>query len=136
MDIWSKSKRSAVMSHIRSKNTKPEHVLRSALHKLGYRFRIHRKDLPGNPDIVIPKYNILIFVNGCFWHYHEACREGRIPSTNSEYWKKKLLRNVEKDKINQASCRVIGWKVLVVWECEIEKHLENTIKKINNLKDL
>lgn len=118
------------MSKIRSKNTKPEIVLRSALHRLGYRFRIHKKDLPGKPDIVLPKHNTIIFVNGCFWHYHEDCREGRIPDTNSKSWKEKLSKNVERDEKHQKSCNELGWKVLVVWECEIEKKMNTTIEKV------
>ena len=97
MDNWSKEKRSKVMSNIRSKDTKPEVALRSALYKHGYRYRIHYKGLPGKPDIVLPKYKTVIFVNGCFWHYHEDCIEGRIPKTNSKFWEEKLNRNIAKD---------------------------------------
>ncbi|MDY0240119.1 MAG: DNA mismatch endonuclease Vsr [Bacteroidales bacterium] len=118
------------MSKIRSKNTKPEIILRSALHRLGYRFRVHKKDLPGKPDIVLPKYGTVIFVHGCFWHYHEDCREGRIPDTNSKFWKEKLFKNVEKDKSHQKNCRELGWKVIVVWECEVEKRINATLEKI------
>lgn len=131
-DIWDKNKRSDVMSKIRSKNTKPEIILRSALHRLGYRFRIHIKDLPGRPDIVLPKFNTIIFVQGCFWHYHEHCKEGRIPKTNSKYWKEKLYKNVERDKKHQQQCKDLGWKVIVVWECEIENQLSNSITEIAN----
>jgi DNA mismatch endonuclease (patch repair protein) len=130
MDIWSKEKRSQVMARIRSENTKPERILRSALHRQGYRFKIHKKDLPGKPDIVLPKYRTMIFVHGCFWHYHEDCREGRIPNTNSKFWREKLSKNVEKDKRNIKDCEELGWKVLVVWECEIEKKLDDTIRKV------
>lgn len=130
MDIWSKEKRSQVMAKIRSENTKPERILRSTLHRQGYRFRIHKKDLPGKPDIALPKHRTLIFVHGCFWHYHEHCREGRIPSTNSKFWQEKLCKNVEKDKRNVKACEELGWKVLVVWECEVEKKLEDTIRKV------
>ncbi|WP_419699040.1 very short patch repair endonuclease [Mucilaginibacter sp. NFX135] len=118
-DIWSKEKRSAVMSKIRSKNTKPEIQLRSYLHSQGLRFRINRKDLPGKPDIVLPKYKTVIFVHGCFWHYHH-CREGKIPKTNTIFWEDKLLKNVKRDAINQERLTADGWKVLVVWECELE----------------
>lgn len=121
------------MSKIRSKNTKPEKALRSTLHKLGYRFRIHKKELPGKPDIVLSKFKTVIFVHGCFWHYHEACSEGRFPSSNSEFWREKLLRNVEKDKKHQQACAELGWKVLVVWECEIEKRLPEVIRKIRSV---
>lgn len=130
MDIWSKEKRSLVMSKIRSKDTKPEIILRSELHKLGYRFRIHKKDLPGKPDIVLPKYKTVIFVHGCFWHYHKNCQEGRIPNTNSKFWKEKLFKNIERDKNHQSSCKNLGWKVLIIWECEIEKKLDGVIQKI------
>lgn len=130
MDIWSKQKRSEVMSKIRGKNTKPEMILRSNLFRQGFRFRLHRKDLPGKPDIVLPKYKAVIFVNGCFWHYHKSCKEGRIPSTNSKFWLDKLNRNINKDKVNVKALEKENWKVFVIWECEIEKHLENTIKKL------
>lgn len=130
MDIWTKEKRSDVMSKIGSKNTKPELILRSALFKKGFRYRVHRKDLPGKPDIVLPKYKTIIFVHGCFWHYHKDCREGRIPSTNSNFWKTKLLKNVEKDEKNVKSLQEMGWKVMVVWECELEKHLEEILEKL------
>lgn len=130
MDIWSKQKRSEVMSKIRGKNTKPELILRSQLFRQGFRFRIHQKDLPGKPDIVLPKYRTVIFVHGCFWHYHKDCREGRIPSTNSKFWNEKLQRNIAKDKANIKALRKDKWKVFVIWECEIEKQLEQTMKKL------
>lgn len=130
MDIWSKQKRSEVMSKIRGKNTKPEMILRSQLFKQGFRFRIHQKDLPGKPDIVLPKYRTAIFVHGCFWHYHKDCREGRIPSTNSKFWNDKLKRNIARDKANIKALRKDKWKVFVIWECEIEKQLEQTMKKL------
>lgn len=130
MDIWTKEKRSAVMSKIRSKNTKPEKMLRSALHKQGFRFRIHRKDLPGKPDIVFAKQKLAIFVHGCFWHYHKDCREGRIPSSNSKFWKEKLEKNIVKGEIAVLELTALGWKVLTVWECEIEKHLKDVADKI------
>jgi len=124
-DIWSKEKRSVVMSKIRSKNTKPEIILRKYLHKRGFRFRIHKKDLPGKPDIVMPKYRIAIFVHGCFWHYHADCREGRLPNTNSSFWTDKLLKNISRDQEHQQKLQELGWKVLVIWECELETALKN-----------
>jgi len=130
MDIWTKEKRSEVMSKIKGKNTKPELILRCNLFKQGFRFRIHRKDLPGKPDIVLPKYKTVIFVHGCFWHYHKSCREGRIPSTNSKFWQDKLEHNISKDKENMKALKKENWKVFVVWECEIEKQFERTIKKL------
>lgn len=130
MDIWSKKKRSQVMSKIRSKNTRPEKVLRSALFRLGYRYRIHAKQLPGKPDLVLPKYHTVIFVHGCFWHQHKDCREGRVPSTNSEFWKDKLNRNSERDAANIKHLKKLKWQVLTIWECEIERQLEKTIKRV------
>lgn len=121
-----------MMSRIRSKNTKPEKLLRSALHQLGYRFRIHKKELPGKPDIVLPKFKTVIFVHGCFWHYHQNCPEGRIPNTNSKFWEEKLYKNVEKDKRHQKNCKELGWNVLVVWECEVENNLELVVENILN----
>jgi DNA mismatch endonuclease, patch repair protein len=130
MDIWSEKKRSEVMSKIRGENTKPEMILRSALFRKGYRFRVHKKDLPGKPDIVLPKYHSVIFVHGCFWHYHKKCDEGRIPSSNSKFWKEKLERNVKKDANNIKELKKDSWKVFVIWECEIEKQFEKTIKRL------
>lgn len=118
------------MSRIRGKNTKPELILRSQLFRQGFRFRVHQKDLPGKPDIVLLKYKTVIFVHGCFWHYHKDCREGRVPLTNSKFWKEKLHRNISKDEANIKALRKDKWKVLVVWECEIEKHLEQTMLEL------
>jgi DNA mismatch endonuclease (patch repair protein) len=118
------------MSKIRGKNTKPEMILRSQLFRKGFRFRIHQKGLPGKPDIVLPKYKTVIFVHGCFWHYHKDCREGRIPTTNSTFWRQKLSKNVEKDEKHTETLKGIGWKVIVVWECEIENQLEIVTQKI------
>jgi len=130
MDIWSKEKRSDVMSKIRSKNTKPEKLLRSLLHNKGLRFRIHRKDLPGKPDIVFPKQRVAIFVHGCFWHFHKDCNEGRIPSTNSKFWKNKLEKNVARDEKVIKELILMGWNVIIVWECEIEKTPSDIEQKI------
>lgn len=141
MDIWPKEKRSIVMSKIRSQNTKPEKQLRSLLFANGFRFRIHRKDLPGKPDVILSKFNTIIFVHGCFWHYHTDCPEGRIPSSNSEFWRNKLSKTIERDKKHIEALEKSGWKVIIIWECEIEKlrknkevqlQLFNTI--LNNLK--
>lgn len=120
MDIFSPEKRSQVMSRIRSKDTKPEKIIRSILHKLGFRFRINRKDLPGKPDIVLPKYKTVIFVHGCFWHQHEGCKIASKPKSNSEYWKAKFTKNIERDKKTQEDLRVMGYRVIVIWECEVK----------------
>jgi DNA mismatch endonuclease, patch repair protein len=106
------------MRAIRSKGMKPEMVVRRLAHSLGYRFRLHRKDLPGKPDLAFVGKRKAIFVHGCFWHQHPGCREGRPPSSNTGYWGPKLIRNVERDAQNEAALRAAGWDVLTVWECE------------------
>ena len=111
--------RSQIMARVRSKNTSPELTVRSSLHKAGLRFRIHRKDLPGSPDVVFPSRRLVVFVNGCFWHQHEKCKRARIPSSRLNYWVDKLRRNVERDAGNYAALKVAGWKVVIVWECRI-----------------
>lgn len=108
------------MSHIRSKNTKPEEILCKALFSKGFRYRKNVNKLPGCPDIVLPKYKTIIFVNGCFWHMH-GCGRFRWPDTNKEYWQNKILRNVERDRINVSLLEDAGWKVITVWECELKK---------------
>lgn len=118
-DIFSTEKRSDVMSKIKSKNTKPEKVVRSLLFSLGYRFRLHVKDLPGKPDIVLPKYKTVVLVNGCFWHGHENCKDAGIPKTNSQFWYDKISKNKERDKRVLNELEQAGWKVLVIWECQI-----------------
>lgn len=106
------------MSRIRKKDTKPELLIRSLIHRMGYRFRLHRSDLPGTPDVVFPRLNKIVLVHGCFWHVH-TCRPGRVqPVINAEYWKRKREGNVRRDRKNLRRLRSIGWKVLVVWECE------------------
>ena len=117
------------MSRIRSKNTKPELLLRSGLHKKGYRFRLHNVNLPGKPDLVFPKYRAVIFVHGCFWHYHFYCRDGHIPKSNEKYWKEKLINNVQRDKQHVLDLEAQGWKVLIVWECEINNDIESVISQ-------
>lgn len=118
------------MKRIRGSNTKPEKLLRSALFKLGFRFRINKRDLPGKPDIVLSKYKTAIFVHGCFWHFHQECREGRIPSSNSKFWKQKLLRNIQRDELNQVQLTDWGWKVIIVWECELEDNMEKVVRGV------
>jgi DNA mismatch endonuclease (patch repair protein) len=118
-DVHTPEQRSRNMAAIRGKNTTPEIAVRSLLHLLGYRFRLHRKDLPGKPDIVLPRHNAVIFVHGCFWHCH-ACRYGRVkPATRADFWAAKRQSNVDRDRRNRAALRKLGWRVLVLWECEI-----------------
>jgi DNA mismatch endonuclease (patch repair protein) len=108
------------MRRIRSKDTKPEWIVRRLIHSMGYRYRLHAKDLPGKPDLVFRTRKAVIFVHGCFWHLHNACREGRVPSSNSNYWSEKLKRNVLRDRTHRATLRKMGWRVMEVWECEVE----------------
>ena len=109
------------MSKISSKNTKPEITIRKLLFSMGYRYRLHAKGLPGKPDIILKKYNLVIFVHGCFWHLHHKCRDGTIPKTRPEYWENKLMNNRKRDKRNIRKLKNIGWRILRLWECEIEK---------------
>lgn len=120
-DYFSAEKRSKIMSSIRSVDTIPERKVRSFLHSKGLRFRLHVKKLPGNPDIVLPKYRAIVFVNGCFWHQHKKsiCPLSKIPESNQAYWIPKLNRTVQRDQENIEKLIKLGWKVLVVWECEI-----------------
>ena len=124
-DRLSKARRSWNMSRIRSRDTKPEIQTRSILHRLGYRFTVNgplNRNLPGRPDIVLPRYRSVVFVHGCFWHLHKNCPAGRIPGTRFEWWEKKLNRNTERDRINNAKLRKAGWRVIIVWECQIKKN--------------
>jgi DNA mismatch endonuclease (patch repair protein) len=121
VDRLTSTERSWNMSRIRSGNTRPEKVVRSLLHSMGYRYRLHRKDLPGKPDIVLPRYKTAIFVHGCFWHRHQGCKNATMPKTNAEFWKKKLSENVERGSKKQADIERLGWNVVTIWECETEK---------------
>ncbi len=133
MDIWSKKKRSQVMSRILGKNTKPELRVRKMLSSLGYRYRLNVKGLPGKPDMVIKKYNTVIFVHGCFWHLHSKCRDGTIPKTRTEYWQEKLLQNKKRDANHIKALRAQGWEVLRLWECEIEKKPDSAMNRIGKI---
>ncbi|MBM3575874.1 MAG: DNA mismatch endonuclease Vsr [Alphaproteobacteria bacterium] len=119
VDIVDSKTRSKMMSGIRAKNTKPEILIRKALHKQGFRFRLHDKNLPGNPDIVLRRYNVVIFINGCFWHRHN-CVLFKWPSENRDFWTKKINRNAKNDTSAQKSLLQLGWRVLVVWECSLK----------------
>lgn len=132
-DIFSKEKRSEIMSKIGPKDSKPEIIVRKIVHSLSYRFRLHRKDLPGNPDLVFPKYKKAIFVHGCFWHGHKRCQRGKLPATNTTFWEEKISGNVKRDKSNFNKLRRLGWKYLVIWQCDLkESSKENLKRKINN----
>jgi DNA mismatch endonuclease (patch repair protein) len=107
------------MAAIRGRDTSPELKVRSLLHRLGYRFRLHRRDLPGSPDIVLPKHKIVVFVHGCFWHRHPGCSQATTPKTREVFWGRKFQQNVERDHRQQQQLREMGWSVMVVWECEL-----------------
>ncbi len=134
-DIYSKQKRSEIMSKISGKDTKPEIVVRKYLFTHGFRYRKNVKTLPGKPDIVLPKYKTVIFVHGCFWHGHN-CSAGKLPETNKEFWKKKISENVKRDRLNKKKLKELGWKVIVIWQCELKNKrkrketLSNLVKKI------
>ena len=119
-DVFSKQDRSRIMGAVKGKNTRPELMVRSLLHRMGYRFRLHRKDLPGKPDIVLPKYRTVIFVHGCFWHRHKGCKYASMPATNTEFWTAKFEANTKRDKSNVKALKKTGWKVLIVWQCELK----------------
>lgn len=129
-DRISKEKRSWNMSRIHGKNTKPEVKVRSWLFRRGFRFRKNDARYPGTPDVVLPKYHTVIFVNGCFWHHHEGCRYGYTPKTRTDFWISKFKRNQINDKLNRDTLEQMGWRVIVVWECELKKDFEGVMKKI------
>jgi DNA mismatch endonuclease, patch repair protein len=134
MDVFSREKRSQIMSRVSGKNTKPELIVRSSLHNMGYRFRLHRSDLPGKPDITLPKFKKVIFVHGCFWHGHRGCRRSKRPSTNKKFWQEKLDKNMERDKLNIKNLKEFGWDVLVVWTCEVNDDRELKRKLLSFLE--
>ena len=120
MDVHTKEKRSYNMSQIKSKNTKPEEIVRKYLFSKGLRYRKNDKRLPGHPDVVLPKYKTVIFVNGCFWHVHEGCKYFKWPENNADFWINKLTGNKNRDVLNYQKLQELGWKVIVVWECELK----------------
>lgn len=119
MDSVDKLTRSKIMSRVRGKNTTPELIVRSVTHAMGYRFRLHRKDLPGKPDLVFPGRKKIVLVNGCFWHLH-SCERYKIPKTNEEFWLRKLKLNQQRDQVVEEKLKALGWSVLTIWECEIK----------------
>ena len=123
MDKLSPERRSANMARVRSANTGPEIRVRQLLHSAGYRFRLHRKDLPGAPDIVLPRYDSVIFVHGCFWHRHPGCKDASTPKSRTKFWNAKFEENVSRDKRNVAALQELGWHVFVVWGCELDDEM-------------
>ena len=119
-DVFTPEDRARVMRAVKGKDTKPEMIVRRLAHALGYRFRLHRKDLPGKPDLVFPGRRKVIFVHGCFWHGHECARGSRQPKQNAEYWRNKIARNVERDADNLQALERLGWQTQVIWECEMK----------------
>lgn len=116
------------MSQVRSKNTSPEMRVRQLAHAMGFRFRLHRKNLPGKPDLVFPRYRVAFFVHGCFWHRHSNCAKASTPKSQTDFWTSKFERNVERDRRNEEALNALGWRVLVIWECETKT--DDEIRKI------
>lgn len=138
MDIMTSEKRSALMSRIRGKNTHPELAVRMLAHRWGFRFRLHRRDLPGTPDLVFPRLRKAVLVHGCFWHHHSdtACKNAVIPKTRRDWWIAKLSANIDRDARNLASLRADGWDVLVIWECEVRAgEFAGTLRKFLGARD-
>lgn len=122
--------RSRIMRAVGQKHTAPEMTVRRVLHKLGYRFRVQRRELPGSPDIVLPKYKTVIFVHGCFWHRHPGCRKATTPKTRAEFWAEKFERNVARDQLKETILREMGWHVIIIWECETKSAETLAIKLV------
>lgn len=130
-DVHDKKTRSYNMSMVRNKNTKPEELVRKYLFAQGLRYRKNDKRYPGHPDIVLPKYKAVIFVHGCFWHMHKGCQRAKLPASNIEFWKKKLSTNVKRDTKEKAELEALGWRVFIVWECQLKKTIrEQTLSTL------
>ncbi|MBV3637685.1 very short patch repair endonuclease [Bacteroides cellulosilyticus] len=134
-DIYSKSKRSDIMSKISGKETKPEILVRKYLFSKGFRFRKNVKGLPGKPDIVLPKYKVIIFIHGCFWHGH-SCKRGNLPSSNIQFWENKISQNLSRDKNVTQKLKELGWKVIIIWQCEIQNNLSREIRLDQLISDI
>ena len=134
VDKVSSKVRSSIMRSVKGKNSKPELYVRGLVHRAGYRFRLHVKTLPGSPDVVLPKYKTAVFVNGCFWHWH-GCSKCRMPTTNEEYWKRKIEGNSQRDQMNSKELRGLGWTVFVIWECSLDDGGEDLLSQLSVLRD-
>jgi DNA mismatch endonuclease (patch repair protein) len=130
VDILTKEERSRLMSKVRTADTKPEILLRTGLHALGLRYTLKNRHLRGSPDLVFPRYQTVVFIHGCFWHRHRGCKDASMPRTNEKFWMKKFTENVERDKRNEGSLSAAGWKVIVAWECEIERETAATVSRV------
>lgn len=133
VDIFTPEKRSAIMSSIGSKNTKPEIAVRKQVFAAGFRYRLHSLNLPGKPDLVFARYGVVVFVHGCFWHGHK-CQKGRLPATNRKYWQEKITKNIKNNQRVVRALRVDGWKVVTIWECRLEKGIARLLAILNSLK--
>lgn len=134
MDKLTREQRSANMRAVKSRNTAPEILARRAAHRMGLRFRLHRQDLPGRPDIVLPKHRAVIFVHGCFWHGHRGCTRAALPKSNSAFWEEKIRRNRLRDQRARAALRKLGWRIVVLWQCQIGNIDVATAKLAHALK--
>jgi len=139
MDVVDAATRSRMMAGIRSKNTKPELTVRRYLHGRGFRYRLHTPGLPGSPDVALPKHRVAIFVHGCFWHRHTGCRYATTPASNSEKWETKFRANIDRDVRTSAALQARGWRIIVVWECELKRNaserLERLVEEITSTAD-
>lgn len=126
------NRRSENMRAVPNKNSTPEIVVRKALHRLGYRFRLHKKDIPGKPDIVLRKHNTCIFVHGCFWHRHHNCKRATTPKTNTEFWQEKFSKNVDRDRRTEQALTAMGWTVVIIWECET-KNMDELLAQLTSV---
>ncbi|RLP24864.1 DNA mismatch endonuclease Vsr [Mesorhizobium sp. YM1C-6-2] len=131
-DTLTSERRSWNMSRIRGRDTAPEMLLRSLLHRAGFRFRLHARQLPGRPDVVLPRYRTAIFVHGCFWHRHPGCRNATTPTTRREFWQEKFDGNVSRDARNRIALEAAGWTVLTVWECKLKADAESVVRRLTN----
>ncbi len=132
-DRHTSAQRSANMSRVRSRNTRPELVVRKSIHAAGFRYRLHAPELPGKPDILLPRFGLAVFINGCFWHGHN-CTRGARPSTNIEFWNKKLEKNVARDKEAYQALRAQGWHVRIIWECSLKTDVDNLLAELRTAR--
>lgn len=135
MDIVDPARRSQMMARIQGRNTVPEIIVRRTAHRLGFRFRLYRKDLPGRPDLVFPRFRAAVFVHGCFWHRHEGCRFAYTPRSRVRFWTEKFDRNVARDRCTEDALRSLGWRVLVIWECETRDDATVALRLLHFLRD-
>ena len=131
-DTMTPEQRSRCMSAVKGKDTKPEMIVRKYLFSKGLRYRLHVRSLPGNPDIVLPRYKTVIFINGCFWHGHEGCKYYRLPKSNVEFWESKIINNKNRDVLNEIKLKELGWRVIRIWECEIRR-VQDRIQSLEKL---